>query len=85
MEYNFNYKLKFQVPQPSAAPLKSGARAMPIWCVRGACLARPRCPSGSPAVPVWLTCGARTVHVWLARGACLARSQCASGSFVVRV
>ena len=81
MEYNFNYKLKFQVPQPSSAPPKLGACA--------------RCPSGVHAVHVWLTHSARGVrlarsrcasgsHV-CARSARLACSQCASSSSVVRV
>ena len=65
-----NYKLKFQVPQLSSAPPKSGAHAMPIWCAHSACLARPLCvlcTSGPLAVRVWLAHGARAMRVWLAR------------------
>ena len=78
MEYNFNYKLKFQVPQPSFVPPKSGARArcpsgahaVHVWLthsVRGARLASSRCASSSPVVCVWLAHGARAMRVWLAR------------------
>ena len=54
MEYNFNYKLKFQVPQPSFAPPKSGVRT--------------RCPSNAHTVHVWLSHSARAVRVWLTHG-----------------
>ena len=70
MEYNFNYKLKFQVPQPSSAPPKSGVRV--------------RCPSGAHAVHVWLACGARVVPIWCARGACLVRPWCARSARLAR-
>ena len=82
---NFNYKLKFQVPQPSSAPPKSGALAMPIWYAHGACLARPQCASGPLTVRILLARGARAVCVWLACGARPTRSRCASCSPVVRV
>ena len=58
MEYNFNYKLKFQVPQPSSAPPKLGvcarcpsdAHVVHVWLSHSARLARPWCTSGSPTV-----------------------------------
>ena len=68
------YKLKFQVPQPSSAPPKSGARAMLIWCTHGACLARPQCARG-----------ARLAHSRCVSGSPVVRSRCASGSPMVRV
>ena len=63
-----NYKLKFQVPQPSSAPPKSGAHAMPIWCTHDACLTRPQC-----------TRGARLARSRCASGSPVVRARCTSG------
>ena len=91
-----NYKLKFQVPQPSFAPPKSGARAIPVWCARGACLACPqcahdarlarsRCASSSPMVHAWCASGSPAVRIWPARCARLAHPWCARGVRLARL
>ena len=52
-----NYILKFQKSFNLHLQPKSGARVMPIWCAHGACLARSRCQSDSPAVRVQYVSG----------------------------
>ena len=64
----------------SSAPPKSGARAIPIWCARGACLARSRCVSGLLVVRIWLT----RVRGRCASGSPVVRARCASNSPTVR-
>ena len=64
MEYNFNYKLKFQV----SLHLHHLSQV------------RARCPSGAHTVHVCLVLSVRAVRVWPARSAHLARPWCARGA-----
>ena len=95
MEYNFNYKLKFQVPQPSSAPPKlgacarcpSGVHAVHVWLThsaRGVRLARSRCASGSPVVHAWCASGSPVVRARCASGSPTVHARCASGYPTVR-
>ena len=98
MEYNFNYKLKFQVSlhlhhlSQVRARCSFGVHTVHVWLTLSALAVRiwlarvcARCASSPLAMRVWLASGARAMRVWLAHGARLARPRCASGSPTVRV
>ena len=83
MEYNFNYKLKFQVSlhlhhlSQVRARCPAGAHTVHVWLVLSVRAVRVW-PSRYACwlvrgARVWLAHGARTVRVWLAHGARLAR------------